>query len=336
MLFLILSILAGALTTFIALPLAMEFLKSSGVIGIDQQKKDKPKLPTSGGIAVIAGFFIATTFFIGLHTFFPGAEISNSLVLAALSSVLIISMIGLVDDIHVKDQEEKVKEEQQLSVGFRSWWIKPILALPAALPLMVVKAGHAVMHFPILGKVTWGFLYPLVLVPMAVVGVSNATNMLAGQNGLEAGTGSVALTALGLFAFLNGSIEGAIVALGMAFPLIAFLRYNWYPAEILPGDSLTYAVGSAFVSTTVIANIEKFAIFIFLPWLLEGFLKARSGFKASSLGNPGFDGSLSSKHRSIYSITHLFMEFDLTEEQLVLAMIGVETALCILAFLVFL
>ncbi|MFB6375353.1 MAG: PKD domain-containing protein, partial [Bradymonadaceae bacterium] len=27
----------------------------------------------------------------------------------------------------------------------------------------------------------------------------------------------------------------------MAAPLLGFLRYNWYPASILPGDSLTYA-----------------------------------------------------------------------------------------------
>lgn len=336
MLFLAISVLAGFITTFIATPMAIDFLKDSGIIGIDQQKSDRPRMPTSGGVAVVAGFFISTTFFIGLHTFFPGSAMSNDLILASISSVLLIAMIGLIDDIHVKEQGTQVKQEQQLSVGFERWWIKPLLVLPAALPLMVVKAGHSIMNLPIVGKVIWGPLYPLFLVPLAVVIVSNATNMLAGQNGLETGMGAVALTALGIFSAVQGSIEGAVISLGMALPLFAFLFYNWCPAQILPGDSLTYSVGAAFVSATIIANVEKFAVLIFLPWLIEGLLKFRSGFNASSLGEPQFDGTLKPKHDRVYSLTHIFMRFKLSEKQLTTALIGSEIVLCIIGFLIFL
>jgi UDP-N-acetylglucosamine--dolichyl-phosphate N-acetylglucosaminephosphotransferase len=336
MVFLWTAVFLGFLVTLLLTPLAMEFLASSGIKGIDQQKKDKPELPTSGGIAVLFGFLVAVTSFIGFHAFLGGPSLSTELILASVSSVLTIALIGLIDDIHVKEEGTNVKEEVQLSVGFREWWVKPVFVIPAALPLMVVKAGHSAMYLPILGEIEWGILYPLVLAPIAVVAVSNATNMLAGQNGLEASMGAVALTSLGVFSYIQGSLEGAAVALGMAAPLLAFLKYNRYPSKVLPGDSLTYGVGAAFAAATIIANVERFAVFIFLPWIVEAFLKLRSRFEASSLGELRPDGTLRPKHGKTYSLTHLLMKADLTESQIVLAATLGETVLCIGAFIVFL
>jgi UDP-N-acetylglucosamine--dolichyl-phosphate N-acetylglucosaminephosphotransferase len=332
MLFLALAVAAGFLVTLALTPLAMRFLISSGIVGIDQQKEDKPTLPTSGGVPVLFGFLVAVTSFIGMRTFIGSVPVDTSFVLASLSSVLTIALIGLVDDIHVKEEAESVKEEDQLSVGFRAWWVKPVFVLPAALPLMVVKAGDAAMTLPVVGTVDLGLVYPLVLVPIAVVAVSNATNMLAGQNGMEAGMGAVALTSLGVFAYLHGSVEAAIIALGMAGSLLAFLRYNFYPSKILPGDSLTYGIGAAFAAATVIGDIERFAVLIFLPWIGEAFLKLRSRFQASSLGELQEDGTLRPKHEGVHSMTHLLMRRGMTERQIVVAWIAMETVLCIAAF----
>ncbi|MDY6778285.1 MAG: hypothetical protein SVU32_06455 [Candidatus Nanohaloarchaea archaeon] len=336
MVFLAIAALLGFVTTLLLTPLVMEFLSSSGIVGIDQQKEDGPELPTSGGVAVLFGFLVALTSFIGMSVFLGSGRIATELVLAALSSVLVIALIGLIDDIHVREESEEVKEEEQLSVGFRSWWVKPVLVLPAALPLMVVKAGHSVMVLPFIGSYDWGLLYPLVLVPIGVVAVSNATNMLAGQNGLSAGLGAVALSSLGFFSLSTGSLEGAAIAFSMALPLLAFLRYNFYPAKVLPGDSLTYGIGAVYIAVTVIANIERFAVFVFLPWILEAFLKLRSRFQASSIGELQEDGTLRPKHDSVYSLTHVLMRFDLTERGIVVAAIVVETVLCIAGFILFL
>lgn len=336
MLFLAVSVLAGFLVTLFLTPLAMEFLSSSGIRGIDQQKEEKPEIPTSGGIAVLFGFLVAVTIFIGAVTFLGGPVVATDMVLASLSSVLIIALIGLIDDIHVRPEAEEVKEEEQLSVGFRKWWIKPVFVLPAALPLMVVKAGDTTMFLPLLGAFDWGLVYPLVLVPVAVVAVSNATNMLAGMNGLEAGMGTVALSSLGLFAYLNGSMEAAIVALGMAAALAAFLRYNFCPAEVLPGDSLTYGYGAAFAAATVIGDMERFAVFVFIPWIIEAFLKLRTRFEASSLGELQEDGTLAPKHDGIHSLTHVYMRRGLEERSIVSMAILTEMVLCVAAFIIFL
>lgn len=336
MLFLALSVAAAFLTTLLLTPQAITFLRNSGIVGIDQQKADAPELPTSGGIAVLFGFLAGISLYIGLTTFAPGAAaIPIELLLAALSSTFVIGIIGLIDDIHIDRDGVEEKGNTQVRVGLaqRYKYLAPVVA---ALPLMAVEAGTTTMHLPLLGAVEFGVLFPLVIVPVAITCVVNAANMLAGQNGLEAGMGAVALTGVGAFAAANGRMAGAAIGLVMAAALLAFLRFNQYPSRILPGDSLTYAVGAAYVSAVVVANIELFGVVVFLPWIVEAFLKLRSRFQASSLGDLRADGTLAPQHENIYSLTHVLMRFELTETQLVNVAVVGEAALVVLALLVFL
>ncbi len=327
---------AGFVTTLVLTREAIRFLEDSGVVGIDQQKEETPELPTSGGVAVIFGFLAAISIYIGLATFLPAAPAANTeLLLAALSSTFIIGIIGLIDDIHVDRSGVEEKGNHQVRVGLAQKY-KFLAPVVAALPLMVVEAGTTAMTFPLLGAVEFGLLFPLVVVPVAVTCVVNATNMLAGQNGLEASLGVVALTAVGVFTFLQGQVEGAVIAFGMAAPLLGFLAYNRYPSQILPGDSLTYAVGAAFISAVIIGKSRTFGILVFLPWILEAFLKLRSGFTASSLGRLQADGTLQPQHDKIYSLTHVFMRFGATEKQVVHYAVLFELVVVALAFLVFL
>ncbi|MFB6077220.1 MAG: hypothetical protein ABEK12_03760, partial [Candidatus Nanohaloarchaea archaeon] len=315
-------------------PEAMRFLRSSGIVGIDQQKEDRPELPTSGGVPVLYGFLVGISVYIGLATFVTGATVDIALLLAALAATFIIGMIGLIDDIHVDRSGTDGTADGQLRVGLAQRY-KFLAPAVAALPLMAVKAGTSTMHVPVAGPVAFGALYPLVLVPVAITCVVNATNMLAGQNGLEASIGMIGLAGLGVFSAMEGRPEGAAIALPMAAALLAFLPWNIVPASILPGDSLTYAVGAAYVSTVIVANIELFGAVVFLPWIVEAFLKLRSGFSASSLGDLQPDGTLAPRHDRIYSLTHVLMRFDLTERGIVLAAAAAEFVLVLAALLLF-
>lgn len=373
MIFLLVSLALGFLVTFVGTPYARRYLLDSGIYGVDQQKEEKPKVPTSGGISVIFGFLVSTTFYLGLNSFFtvPGVEVS--LILAALSSVCIITLIGLVDDIHinikklVEDETDLDGDEIDLELpetgetpleklsSLLSWNIfsetkdsdevhreglrqnlKMLFVLPAAFPLIAVGAGSWSMTVPILEfTINWGIIYPLVLLPVGLLFVSNIVNMLAGTNGLAAGMSFVASLSLGIFALLNGETEAALIAWSLAAPLLAFLYYNYYPASILPGDSLTYLCGAAMFSAMVVGNMEKFGVFIFAPWILEFFLKLRSGFKAHSWGIIQEDGSLKSQHDKIYSLTHIFMRKGFTEKQITVSLITIEAIICITGLILF-
>lgn len=326
------SLIVAFFVTFFVTRFLIKFLFNVGVVGIDHHKKDKPILPSSGGMCVSIGVLAGILTYIGLTTFVYG--VSNDIVylLAIISSVLIVTLVGLFDDLNVHLKRTKSKNEMDIRVGLPQW-LKPILTLPAAIPLMVVSAGASTMSLPFIGTVDFGILYPLLLIPIGVVGASNAINMLGGFNGSEAGMGIVYMATLGLFALLTQN-NIAILFLVVTVSLVTFTVYNWYPAKILPGDSLTYLLGALVVSGIIVGNMERLGIFLLLPFIVEFFLKLRSRFKASCLGKIRTDGKLDSPYgKRIYSLTHFFMILKpMTERQVTLSLILLQLIVSLIAF----
>ena len=375
MMLLALSLAIGFLAVFIGTPYAERYLLASGMFGTDQQKEDKPTLATSGGVAVFFGFLFSVTTYLGFSSLADSGT-NFPEVLAALSSVSIITLIGLLDDIHVNiklifeeelnisrdeitfeyeerfekqlphqkaagvfaglftEKSRKDGEEDMIRQGM-SQVSKMLFVIPAVFPLMAVGAGSWSMSFPVIGTVNWGLIYPLVLLPLGLLFVSNVVNMLAGMNGLSTSMSLVASTTLGIYALHLNQIEAAVIALSLSVALAGFLRYNLYPASVLPGDSLTYLCGAAMFSAIVIGDMEKFGAFIFLPWIIEFFLKARSGFNAHSWGDLNEKGVLENQHDKIYSLTHLLMDRKYDEKQITLILTGIETLICVTALILF-
>jgi len=319
----------------------MKFLYLAGIVGLDLQKKNRPKLPTSGGICVAFGILSGLLSYIGLHTFVPGSEIDVIPLLAVTSSILIVMFVGLLDDLNVSSKAVKTKEGYDVRVGFPQW-IKPLLTLPAAIPLMVISAGETSMAIPFIGRVHFGILFPLLLIPIGMVGASNAVNLLAGFNGLEAGMGIVYFLGLGIFSLQHNSagsdvVNGSVVFLAAFAALAGFIRYNWYPARILPGDSLTYLLGSMVAAGVIVGNMERSGILVMLSFIIEFFLKLRVKFKATCLGKLREDGKLDPPYgRKIYSWTHLLMNIrSMTEKQVTITLILIQLGFTIIMFLPF-
>lgn len=304
----ILSVIFAFVVTYILVPKLKVFLEDAGLVGIDVQKKEKPKIAEMGGPAVIFGAIAGLFLFIWINIFLYGQNINLINLLAAITTFLIAGFVGMFDDLGTLiKKREGVGLETFKRIGLKQWQ-KPLLTVAAAIPLMAVMAGVSKVSVPLIGTVDFGILYPLILIPIGVVGASNALNMLAGLNGLEAGSGAVLMAFLGLFCYINGRIEAAVLAFVTLASLIAFLRFNWYPAKIFPGDSFTYSLGAIVASIAIIGNIEKFALLIFAPWFVELILKARSKFKAQSFGILQEDGTLKAPYDKIYSITHFVMK----------------------------
>ncbi len=327
------SILISFAVTFITTPYFSRFLYAVGIVGLDLHKKDKPKLASSGGICVAFGVLAGLLSYIGLQTFLSTSEGDLQSLLAVTSSVLIVMFVGLLDDLNVKSRKVKTKEGYDIRIGFPQW-LKPLLTLPAAVPLMAISAGVTYMSIPFIGRVEFGILYPLVLVPLGMVGASNVVNMLAGFNGLEAGMGIIYLSSLGIFGLIHGRI-GSVILLITFTALVGFIKYNWYPAKILPGDSLTYLLGSMVAAGVIVGNMEKGGMLVMLPFIIEFFLKARSKFKASCLGKLRKDGKLDSPYgRKVYSWTHVIMNLKpLTEKQVTIILMLIQICFSILPFL---
>ena len=338
---LLVSMVVAVATTFVITPYFIRFLRGAGIVGFDLQKKGKPKLATSGGICVAFGVLAGLLTYIGLQTFIYGLDTWLFPLLAVTSSILIVMFVGFLDDLNVKLNAEKTIEGRDIRIGLPQW-LKPLLTLPAAIPLMAINAGTTSMTLPLFGRINFGIIYPLLLVPLGVVGASNIVNMLAGFNGLEAGMGIVYCLGLGVSAYLNwmtkgASVVGAVIFLVTFAALAGFIGYSWFPAKILPGDSLTYLLGSIVASGVIVGNMERNGLIVMFPFIIEFFLKMRVKFKASCLGKLREDGKLDPPYgRKIYSWTHLIMNIKpLTEKQVTIILILIQVCFVAIILLPF-
>ena len=296
------GILAGIITfaTFIAtLFLTKAWIKVArnfGLVGKDMNKLSNKKIAESGGIAVIFSVVFGLFFYIFLKTFLLQTETHFIDLLAIAITILLASFIGFLDDI----------------LGWKkglAQWQKVLLTIPIAFPLAILNSGHSIMNVPLFGMIDFGLIYPLIIVPLAIVGAANGYNMLAGYNGLEAGLGAIILGALGLVALKMGSTWLALVAFIAVAALLAFLLFNWYPAKVFPGDSLTYAIGALIAIIAILGNMEKLAAFLFIPFFIDALLyfKARIVDKAGDVqafAKPNKDGTIAMPYSKIYDSTH--------------------------------
>jgi len=314
---LFLVLLVSFLFTYISVPWFIPRLRDAGIVGKDMNKEGYPPVPEMGGLAIVGGFIVGVLLAIALTTFhLVSFEINLTIVLASLSTVLVMAVIGLIDDLL------RLKQH-----------VKAVLPLFASLPLVAVRAGVTHMTLPFFGTVEFRFLYPLLLVPLAITGASNATNMLAGFNGLEAGLGVVMCLAVGVIAYLNGSVDAVIISFAMLGGLLAFLRYNWYPAKILIGDIGTLTIGAVVAVSVIIGNIERVGIILIIPFFVELFLKLRGRFTHQSWCGIKDGKLVCEKRGDVYGLGRLVMHASggISERNLVLTLVGVESVFAVIA-----
>jgi len=327
------------LVTQFALKKFSKIFKEIGMVAIDLHKKNLPKLPTSAGLPISFGILAGLLTYIGIQTFLYNNFNDSIYLLAVISSLLLITLIGFLDDLikplgksKYEMKRRKGKFEKVKSGLPQKRWILTILG---AIPLMVIKAGVSTVNLPFLGSMNFGVFYPLILIPIGVVGASNAINLLGGFNGSEAGMSLIYLSTLLFFALLTNNFIFILFLTALA-SILVFLKYNWYPAKFLPGDSLTYLLGAIVANGVIIGNMEKVGIVLLIPFIIEFFLKARSKFKASCLGILQKDGTLKAPYPKIYSLTHLLMKIKkMKETEVTLGLILIESLFALLVFINF-
>lgn len=324
---LFIPLIISFLATLIATPFWIQRAKKVGLIGKDMHRLDKPEVAEVGGIPVLFGFILGLLSYIALSTFYF-KNISRSLqIMSLLSAILIIALMGLIDDI------------LGWKIGLRQYQ-KPILTLLGALPIIVINAGHSRMVLPFIGPIDFGLLYPLLLIPIGIVGASNGFNMIGGYNGLESGLGIIILSALGFIAWQAGVAWIAVISLAMVFALLAFYIFNKSPAKIFPGNMLTYSIGALIACIAILANTEKAALILFTPYFIEFFLKLRGLMQIESFASLNPDGSLSLPEKKLYGIEHLAIlilskiKTKVTELNVVFSLYFLEIILAIIVILV--
>lgn len=325
---LLFPIVAAFLVSLFLLPAWIRRARHAGLVGKDMNKHYEVKVAEAGGVTVIAGFIVGTLSYIALKTFYFRQADEIASMFALLSVILIVSFIGMIDDL----------------LGWKiglSKRIRLFLVLFAAIPLMVINAGASRISLPLLDGLDLGYWYPLLIIPLGVVGASTTFNFLAGYNGLEARQGILVLTALAIATAAMGNTWITVIILCMVASLLAFLVFNSCPAQVFPGDVLTYSIGAFIAGVAILGDIEKFALFIFLPNIVEVFLKLRGRLKKESFAAPQKDGSLALRYPQVYGLEHLAIfalqrsQKKVTENRVVLLINLFQLAFIILGFALF-
>lgn len=286
----LITIFISFFCTYLIVPFWIRKAKQIGLVWEDMNKPKKEKnVAGSGGITVIIGTIIGIFLYIAIQTFYFKSLDGISLeIFAMLSTLLLIAGIGLIDDLFGWKKGGLSKRSRIFFILF------------SAVPLMVINAGDSTMM-----GINFGILYPLLIIPLGILGATTTFNFLAGFNGLETSQGIIILSALSIVTYITGSSWLSVVALCMVASLLAFYIFNANPAKVFPGDILTYAIGSSIAAIAILGNTEKIALFFFIPYLLETILKLRGKLKKQSFGRPNKDGSLEMPYDKIYGLEHL-------------------------------
>ena len=320
---------AAFFITFLFLPAWIKKAKKIGLVWEDMNKYNKPKVAGSGGLIVILGFILSVLFYIALKTFYFQGDGNIIKIFSLTTAILILAMTGIIDDLFGW-------QHGGLSKKFRL-----VLCIFAAVPLMVTNAGYPNATFPLIGKISFGLLYPLIVIPVGITGASTTFNFLAGYNGLEAGQGILILSALSFVALLTGSSWLSLIGFCMVLALMAFWLFNRFPAKVFPGDVLTYPIGGMIASMAILGNFEKIAVFFFIPYILEVFLKLRGKLIKQSFGKPNKDSSLDLPYGKIYGLEHFSIWFfkkikgKVYEKYVVKFIYFLQVSVIILGFLIF-
>lgn len=302
------------LTSVLLTKLLIPRLARAGIVGKDENKEGKPEIAEMGGIAIVAGFsagLILAIFFSSFLSF----EFNLVYILAALITIHTIAFIGIVDDL--------------LSIP---QWLKAILPLFAAVPLIAVKAaGSTIIALPLIGAVDFGIVYIFALVPLAIAVCSNLTNMLAGFNGIEAGMGAVMFAALSMIALSQGAVEMSLLSISILGALLGFLVFNFYPGKVFPGDVGTLTIGVVLASSVIIGNLESAGVILAVPYIADFIIKAKNRFPHTH--QELRDGRLYPKDGEVKGLVHVAMRLfsGISERNLVLLFIGVEAVFAIIA-----
>jgi len=288
-LILLLPLLLSFFVGLFLIPFWIKKAKEIGLIWEDMNKPEHPKnVAGSGGIGVFLAFILGTFMYIAIKTFYFKSTDNIIEIFASLSVILVIAFIGILDDL----------------LGWRKGGLsirsRLVLLFFASIPLIVINAGESTLF-----GINLGLFYPLVIIPVGVIGASATFNFLAGYNGLESSQGIIILTALSVLTFLTGDKWLSIIGLCMVASLIPFYLFNKCPAKVFPGNILTYSVGALIATIAILGNLEKIAVFFFIPYIMETVLKSRGKLVKHSFAKVNPDGSLEMPYEKIYGVEHL-------------------------------
>ena len=215
------TFLLAFMITYVSIPPLIEVARAKNLYDVPNGRTSHEKItPTLGGIAIFSGFVISSMIFVNI------AKIPYIQYILAAS--LVIFFVGLKDDITGLSPLKK--------------FIGQIIAAGIIIDLGGVRLSslHGFAGIGALNYISSDFLSLFV-----IVAIVNAFNLIDGIDGLSSGVGILASFAFGVWFFLMGKFQLALLAVALIGSLLAFFRFNFFSKKykIFMGDIGSLLVG---------------------------------------------------------------------------------------------
>ncbi len=205
-------------------------------------QKKKPKVPTMGGLFVLASAGAVAVFFGGLR------HRDGWLVLAAITG---LGTMGLLDDL--------LKFRGKNALGLRSFpklFVSLFIGAGLGVAMAMKPQADRMLEMPGLSQSMDIGLAWIPLAMFVVAGCSHAVNLTDGMDGLAAGCLAIAFAAIGFWISGAEGHDRALVSwcAALAGACVGFLWFNSFPASIYLGDVGALGLGAALASLSIFSH----------------------------------------------------------------------------------
>jgi len=196
------SLLVAFIITYISIPSIVDVARLKHLYDEPNGRTSHTVVtPTLGGLAIFSGFVISSMIFVNI------AEIAY--VQYIIASIIVIFFIGLKDDI--------------IGLSPMKKFMGQIIAAGIVIDLGGIKLLSLQGFVGIHGL---DYYSSDMLSLFVIIAIVNAVNLIDGIDGLASGVGILAVSTFGVWFYLEGEIQLAIVAASLLGGLLAFFRYN--------------------------------------------------------------------------------------------------------------
>src|SRR5260221_871825 len=236
--FALLCLVTAFVVTLITIPPIISLVKKYSLYDVpDGRKEHSLPIPTMGGIAIIAGMMVS------LFLWFP---FNNQMAqICFFFSITVLFGLGIMDDL--KDLLARYK-----------FIIQAGLATLIALSDIRITSFNGLFG---INELSLAAQYSFTI--LAVVGITNAFNLIDGIDGLAGGLGFMSLITIGIFLTMSGDVNTALIAFALAGGILAFLYFNFNPAKIFMGDTGSLVLG--FVIAVLCIRLMQVNVFALNP-----------------------------------------------------------------------
>jgi UDP-N-acetylglucosamine--dolichyl-phosphate N-acetylglucosaminephosphotransferase len=296
-----------------SLPTIIQKLKEKGTIVFDMYKKDRPPVPTNGGLAIL----LVAIFSLSILTLFYGKFITP-INYTIIMIVVLFGLFGLLDDI--------------VNIGRPA---KLILLYYCSYPLIPFITTTTIL-FPVFGSVDLSIFYLQLIVPTFVPVVANLVNMHSGFNGLAPGLSLIILVTLVLKAFSLGNITNALFIVCITGAVLAYFWFEKYPSRIFWGNIGALSIGAAIGCMMVTQGFIVSGFIMLIPhtvnFLLYVYWRLRSTrYPTAKFGSVREDETVQVPNPLTLKWV-LPYYFRMSEQKATYAMFSLTAGFCILGF----